>query len=202
MCEYLDVCQTTVSKVARSVKGLPVWGMGGRDMSGSHDARPTSAVFTDWFGLSLQARQSCGARFALFSTRSRPMYRPIAVSRALGKVVVSLRGDVDAQTLGQTLTDLVNDQGNLALVIDLRHTDSIDPSGVAVLVRASHRLHTHAGQLVLSGPSPELCVALQSAGLTVSGRGGEEGKATKPSAVLGPEARHERGQSTPRLGRD
>jgi anti-anti-sigma factor len=97
------------------------------------------------------------------------MHRPIAVSRALGKVVVSLRGDVDAQTLGQTLTDLVNDQGNLALVIDLRNTNSIDSRGVAVLVQASDRLHRHAGELVLNGPSPELCLALQSAGLTVTG---------------------------------
>ena len=103
------------------------------------------------------------------------MHRPIVVSRALGKVVVSLYGDVDAQTLGQTLTDLVNDQGNLALVIDLRHTNSVDSRGVAVLVQASHRLDRHAGELVLSGPSPELCLALQSAGLTVTGREGRRG---------------------------
>jgi anti-anti-sigma factor len=66
-------------------------------------------------------------------------------------------------------SDLVNDRGNIALVLDLRHTNSIDASGVAVLVRVSHWLHAHAGELVLSGPSPELWLALQSAGLTVTG---------------------------------
>jgi anti-anti-sigma factor len=96
------------------------------------------------------------------------MHRPISISRAFGKVVVSVHGDVDPQVLGQTLTDLVNNQGNLALVIDLRHTNWIDPSGVAVVVRASHRLHKHGGDLVLSGPSPELSLGLQSAGLTVT----------------------------------
>jgi hypothetical protein len=44
---------------------------------------------------------------------------------------------------------LVDNQGNLSLNLDLGDVDSIDRYAVAVVVRASHRLHQRGGELVV-----------------------------------------------------
>jgi anti-anti-sigma factor len=94
--------------------------------------------------------------------------RPFAISRALGKVIVTVHGDVDARHLRQTLVDLVDGQGNLDLVIDLRDADSLDPDGVAALARAATRVQQHGGVLVVSDPHPDVAQLLESSGLTAT----------------------------------
>jgi anti-anti-sigma factor len=97
------------------------------------------------------------------------MKRPISITRALGSVVVTVHGDVDTDLLRRTLTDLAETQGNLHLVIDLRDAESLDPSGVAVLVDSSQRVRQHGWDLVLSSPPEAIQQALEGRGRTITG---------------------------------
>jgi len=100
--------------------------------------------------------QSDGTRFSLVFRRS------------LGRVVVDIRGALDASTAGQLrhrLADLIEGQGNRQLVLDLRETTLIDSPGLAVLVDAHKRIQRIAGSLVLSGASPVVMQGFEAAGL-------------------------------------
>ena len=98
------------------------------------------------------------------------MKLPLSISRALGNVVVTLHGHVDADVLDHALTDLAEDQGNLRLIIDLRDASSIDQPSVLVLTRASERVRERGGDLRLSGPREPVSEALERAGLSIVGR--------------------------------
>jgi anti-sigma B factor antagonist len=92
----------------------------------------------------------------------------LAFSRALGKVVVHVHGVLDARTapvLRQRLADLVQAQGNLSVVLDLRDMPFIDHRGVAVLAETHAWLEAKGGEFVLSGPSPEARRQLEPTGL-------------------------------------
>ena len=95
---------------------------------------------------------------------------PLSISRALGDVVVTLHGPVDAELLEHALTDLSEDQGNLHLIIDLRDASSIDQPSVLVLTRASERVRERGGDLRLSAPREPVSEALERAGLSIVGR--------------------------------
>lgn len=86
---------------------------------------------------------------AVTSTRGGP----VSISRALGMVVVTVHGAIDAQMseqLRHLLADLIDNQGNLDVVIDLRDVDMIDLTGIEVVVEASERMRCKGGRLVLS----------------------------------------------------
>ena len=88
--------------------------------------------------------------------------------RALGKVVVGIRGPVDAHTapeLRHRLADLIDGQGNRNLVLDLSGMTHVDAAGLSVFVDAHKRMQRIAGQLVFSGPAPSVVGAFASAGL-------------------------------------
>ena len=92
----------------------------------------------------------------------------LVFGRALGKVVVSVHGPVDARTapeLRDRLRDLIDGQGNRHVVLDLRETTLVDPAGLAALVNAYKGMQRIAGELVLSGPSPDVIRAFRTAGL-------------------------------------
>ncbi len=92
----------------------------------------------------------------------------LVFGRALGKVVVSIHGPVDARTapeLRHRLRDLIDGQGNRHVVLDLRWTTLVDPAGLTVLVDAHKRMQRIAGELVLSGPSPEVLNVFRAADL-------------------------------------
>ena len=81
--------------------------------------------------------------------------RPISISRALGKVVVTVRGDVDAdlaQILHRVLVDLVDGLGSLDVILDLRHADRIDPIGVETVVDITERAARRGATLTVSDP--------------------------------------------------
>ena len=76
----------------------------------------------------------------------------LAVGRAMGTVVVTLHGTVDAaaaSVLECVLRDLIDEQGNLDVVVDLRRVVISDPAGHAVLVQASAWADRHGGRLTL-----------------------------------------------------
>ena len=92
----------------------------------------------------------------------------LAFSRALGKVVVHVHGPLDADTapaLDDGLSDIIDGQGNRQVVLDLRAMTGIDPDGLSVLVDALGRMDDYGGELVVSGPTPDVAEQLRAAGL-------------------------------------
>lgn len=102
------------------------------------------------------------------SDRSRRPVLRLAIARALGAVVVTVHGELDASTsvvLGRRLEDLIEGQGNLFVVVDLRGVVVSDAAGLDVLVKARRCMEERGGQFVLASPSTETEVALRAAGL-------------------------------------
>jgi anti-anti-sigma regulatory factor len=94
---------------------------------------------------------------------------PWDVTRALGRVVLTLRGPLDrrdAAHLEAILRDLVDDQGNLHVVVDLLQVDSVTPEAIEELRRASRSMAAHGGTLVLSAPTTAVAASLRSEGMT------------------------------------
>lgn len=77
-----------------------------------------------------------------------PMTLPaIQVTRTLGSVLVSVRGYLDLPAsirLGTTLGDLIDDQGNLAVGVDLHQVTGVDPRALGIFAAAA-KLATHRG---------------------------------------------------------
>lgn len=92
----------------------------------------------------------------------------IAISRALGTVVVTLRGSLerdDAETLRAVLKDLIDHQGNLKLVVDLYWLRRLDLAGVRVLRVAAGWAGSRGASFRLANPPLRLGPALRGAGL-------------------------------------
>jgi anti-anti-sigma factor len=82
-----------------------------------------------------------------------------------GSAIVTVRGDLDADTaaqLWQYLGYLIG-QGHHHIVLDLRGMILIDSAGVDVLIRASAWTRRKGGELVLRSASPALAEQLESA---------------------------------------
>lgn len=92
----------------------------------------------------------------------------LAISRSFGAVVVTVLGELDVGTsvvLGQSLDDLIEGQGNLFVVVDLREVVVSDAAGLGVLAKARQRMEERDGQFVLASPSTDTDRALRAAGL-------------------------------------
>ena len=88
-----------------------------------------------------------------------------ATTPADGDAVVTVRGDIDAETAGQLwqyLSYLVG-QGHHHIVLDLRGMILIDSAGVEVLARVSAWTRRKGGELVLRSVSPDLVEQLDFA---------------------------------------
>ena len=87
----------------------------------------------------------------------------INVSRDLGAVIVTVLGELDvygAARLGAELADLIDGQGNMTVVVDLRHTDSVDPAGLGVFGEAAELVRRRGGHLTFSGASDDVYEAV------------------------------------------
>jgi anti-anti-sigma factor len=92
----------------------------------------------------------------------------LAVSRALGAVVVTVEGVLDRRTsaaLGRVLADLIDGQGNLFVIVDLRRLVVDDSASLRVLTRARCAVEARSGRFLLAGSSPRTAWALRAAGL-------------------------------------
>ena len=92
----------------------------------------------------------------------------LTFGRAMGRVVVTVEGGLDAKTapeLGHRLLDVIEGQGNRELVLELRGMTAIDRAGVAVLVDTLKRVQRNAGSLLLSGPAPHIVDTLVGFGV-------------------------------------
>jgi anti-anti-sigma regulatory factor len=95
--------------------------------------------------------------------------RAISVSKAFGKVVVTVHGDVDGPLLGRTLADLAEDPGNLHLIVNLRDADSLDQDSLNVLSRSARNVQRAGGDFVLAACPPTILDALRGGEFTVAG---------------------------------
>lgn len=92
----------------------------------------------------------------------------IVIGRYLGTVVVTVHGELEpaqAADLHHALTDLIEGQGNLCVVVDLRDATAADATQVDGVADVAERADRRGGVMVFSEP-PELVVeALGARGL-------------------------------------
>lgn len=114
------------------------------------------------------ARPHCGARSAGPEAHDvRPPFS-VAVSRALGTVVVSVHGRLDtanAPALHRLLEDLIDGQGNLALVVNAGDMAVGGAAPLAVLAEAVGSAASRGGVLLIADPPPSTLAVLEAAGL-------------------------------------
>jgi anti-anti-sigma factor len=92
----------------------------------------------------------------------------LAVSRAMGTVVVTAHGHLgasEADVLQAVLVDLIEGQGNLRVVLDVRDVSGLGPSSLKVLVAATGVAARLGGQLTFADPSEAGTGALEAVGL-------------------------------------
>jgi anti-sigma B factor antagonist len=80
----------------------------------------------------------------------------LSFSRAAAAVVVRVGGELDGYTapvLGERLTDVIVQQGNLAVTVDLAEVSFLDSAGSAVLLSAYHSIRRQGGSLAVRNPS-------------------------------------------------
>ena len=92
-----------------------------------------------------------GTWWPIVSLGHAPTHRfSLDLTRSGGTTVVAVAGEVDAltaTTLRACLTDLVDTQGDVFLLVDLTATTVVDPSTGAVFADIDERLRANGGQL-------------------------------------------------------
>ena len=93
----------------------------------------------------------------------------VRFSRQGESVVVYLVGELDAATapvLQHVLADVIDDQGNLAVRLELGEMAFIDSTGLSVLVGALRRLRGKGGHLSLANVRRETLRVFEMVGFT------------------------------------
>lgn len=96
----------------------------------------------------------------------------ISVARSAGTVVVTVRGELDAESsqhLGGILADLIDGQGNLSILVDLHEARAADPDCLWMLTEAAERAHRRGAtmRLDVAAEVAEVTSALHLRGLDV-----------------------------------
>ncbi len=93
----------------------------------------------------------------------------IAVGRAVGTVVVTVRGEIgehDAAHLNAILDDLLDEAVKPAVIVDLRHLHHASPSAVAALAAAAALAAERGIAFQVSESTPQVRALLEGSGLT------------------------------------
>jgi anthranilate phosphoribosyltransferase len=80
------------------------------------------------------------------------------LSHELGRTVVAVTGEPDFDEAGilyVALVELIDGDGELNVVLDLRGLESTTPAIALVLDRAGTLVREHGGRLLASAPHPE-----------------------------------------------
>jgi len=88
----------------------------------------------------------------------------VVVTRVLGTVVVAVEGKLgvaECEVLEAVLTDLIDGQGNLAVVIDIGAT-IVEPEALVVLRTAARRARDRGGKVTVNQPLTDTQRSLQS----------------------------------------
>lgn len=91
-----------------------------------------------------------------------------AISRAMGTVVVTAHGILDqdgARVLGDALLDLVDDQGNLTVIVDVADLRLLDHLCLVPLAPAASAADRRGSRLTFADPSDGVEWALMLTGL-------------------------------------
>jgi anti-anti-sigma factor len=98
------------------------------------------------------------------------------VSRVSGRVVVTAHGTLDTSVspvLARVLRDLIDDQGNMAVVVDLGDVTVADLACTGVLLAAACSAASRGGELIVAAPPAAVAWALEAAdakgGIAVTG---------------------------------
>jgi len=76
-----------------------------------------------------------------------------SVSRIGGTVIVTIQGEIgfaDWSRINPVLWDLIDDQGNLDVVLDLCEVVSLEREAVPLIVHAARQARRHGGRLRLA----------------------------------------------------
>ena len=99
------------------------------------------------------------------------------VSRVIGCVVVTAHGRLDSSAcpaLDRALRDLIDDQGNMAVVVDLADVTVADLECTGVLLAAAASATRRGGELTLAAPPAAVRWAVEAAdtpgGIAVTGQ--------------------------------
>ena len=93
------------------------------------------------------------------------------IGRYRGTVVVTVHGDLAPTRvahLDHMLTDLIDGQGNLSLIVDLHDATATGTASVSVFADAAERAGRHGGVIILNEPPDVLEEALRWRGLRLS----------------------------------
>jgi anti-anti-sigma factor len=93
----------------------------------------------------------------------------LAIARAMGVVVVTAHGPLDAANgavLKSVLADLIEGQGNMNVIVDLHDVAVVDPSSLGVLVASAASAASRGGGLTLSDPCEAVAADLETSGLS------------------------------------
>lgn len=88
----------------------------------------------------------------------------MGITRAFGRVVVTPHGALDREAvplMRHVLTDLIDDQGNLDVVIDARHIVAIDTAVVEVLIDTAQHVGLLGGTLEIATQHEEVRAQLE-----------------------------------------
>ncbi len=97
-----------------------------------------------------------------------PSHFSIVIRRQQGTVVVTVHGELDmsrSDHLGNILSDLIDGQGNLSVVVDLHDATTTEPDSLLVFTEAAERARRRGGTVLLNEPHPTLGEALELRGL-------------------------------------
>ena len=92
----------------------------------------------------------------------------VSVSEDADGVLVSVRGELDTYTaprLRERLDDVIEQNGHVALRLELSGMSFVDSSGLAVLVDALKKMRQQGGALSLHSPTPATTKVLEISGL-------------------------------------
>jgi anti-anti-sigma factor len=81
----------------------------------------------------------------------------VAIARGLGKVIVTVHGRLDRDTVPaveETLVGLARDGGSDAVVIDLGDVSFVDRRGLGLLMDGSEMFRGQGREFVLTGLTP------------------------------------------------
>jgi anti-anti-sigma factor len=110
------------------------------------------------------------------------------VSRIAGRVVVVAHGTLDdaaCPVLDRALRDLIDNQGNMTVVVDLADVTVSDLACTGVLLAAADSAARRGGALVLASPPPAVRWALEAADADTRGGIAVTGPSALRSGITG-----------------
>ncbi len=82
------------------------------------------------------------------------------IRRALGTVVVAVHGEIDVEDWSRidgVLSDIIDAQGNLDVVVDFCEVAYLEPTAMPLIVHAARQARSHGGRLRLADRACREC---------------------------------------------